>query len=194
VRGRGVGTAFVVSLVCGLFAGVAPAAFAAADTDDGRVSLDHWDSSFCLDVSFWSRALQSPAPAADEDARITVIRYVQDIVTSSGLELSLSRRGAPPVPAGRKILTRIDHGFDAARARFELALTLAKKLPTDADPAFPRRLPSIDRRIQQGLDRVIETLQTVHGHTGNRAFDRAILANEDCDYIGDLTTANASTA
>ena len=123
-----------------------------------------------------------------------MIRYVEDSVTQGSEVLSLTRRGAPPVHGGRAIRATIERGFASARARFELAIGIAKKLPTGTDPTFAARLPSINRRIQQGLDRTIETLKSARGHSGNNAFDRAILANHYCDYIDELTSSTGSTA
>jgi hypothetical protein len=180
---------FSIVLALGVFGDVAPATAA----DGGTVSLANWDTSFCLDVSGWFGALRSPTFTAAEDPRITTIRYVGDIVTRSRQELSLERSGAPPVRGGRGIRRTIDVGFSAARAQFELALRTAKTLPAGTDPAFSTRLPTINRRLQQGVGRMIETLKRVYGHSGNPAFDRAIVATSQCDYIAKLALPSGST-
>jgi hypothetical protein len=170
--------------------GSAPAGAA----DSGTVSLHNWQRSFCLDVSGWFGSLRSPTPTAGEPPRITATRYVTDIITRSRQELGLDRSGSPPVRGGRAVRATIDDGFAAARARFELALGLAKKLPAATDSKFDAQARAINRRLQQGVDHIITTLHTVHGHTGNHAFDRAILANHQCDYIDELAPSTGSTA
>jgi hypothetical protein len=166
----------------------------AGAADDGTASLHSWQESFCSDVSGWFGSLRSPTPTAGEPPRITATRYVTDIITRSYEELGLHRSGSPPVRGGRAVRATIDDGFAAARARFELALGLAKKLPAATDAKFDAQARAINRRLQQGVDHIIAMLHTVHGHTGNHAFDRAILAEHRCDYIDELSPSTGSTA
>jgi hypothetical protein len=184
VTRRAVVPAFGLALL--LLAANAPGARAA------DASLKNWTSGMCSGVAHWlGIALEPPAPDPNGDEQLGTRRAVSNVISEAHAWMLHSVKVAPPVEHGTKLGARIRRDLTDAVAELEVGEDLLAR----PDGFSPANYAAALRHLNGGLSQVVETMQRLHGHSGNARLDRAMTKNRDCDYITGLrTVGSGSTA
>ena len=101
--------------------------------------------------------------------------------------------GLLPVAKPQSIIGPLRRDFVAATDELKRASREAEALPVPVDPDSDA-FTAMNADFEAGVQTFREAMHRVYGNTGDRRFDRAILANKECKILAPFSSAPGSAS